>query len=73
MVEVADSSARSDRARKVPMYLRAGIPEVWVVELDGGVIDAFVGEQPTRTYWAGGMLSPHAFPDVAIEVGELLV
>jgi Uma2 family endonuclease len=73
VVEVADSSGRFDRTSKVPMYLKAGIPEVWVVDLNGGVIDVFIGEQPTRMLRAGDTLSPHAFPDVAIEVGELLV
>src|SRR2546426_2118990 len=33
MVEVADTSATSDRAVKVPLYARAGIEEVWLIDL----------------------------------------
>jgi Uma2 family endonuclease len=32
-VEVADSSLRFDRERKIPLYAAAGIPEVWLVDL----------------------------------------
>jgi Uma2 family endonuclease len=33
VVEVADTSLRFDRNRKVPLYARHGIPEVWLVDL----------------------------------------
>lgn len=72
IVEVADSSVRFDRTRKVPMYLRAGMPEVWLVDLNASVIEVFIGET-TRTVRAGDTLSPVAFPDITIEVTDLLV
>ena len=34
LVEVSDSSARYDRAIKLPLYASIGIPEVWIVDLD---------------------------------------
>jgi Uma2 family endonuclease len=33
IVEVADSSLRFDRERKIPLYAKAQIPEVWLVDL----------------------------------------
>lgn len=33
VVEVADTSVAYDRAVKVPLYARAGVPEVWLVDL----------------------------------------
>jgi Uma2 family endonuclease len=33
IVEVADSSLRFDRERKIPLYATAGIAEVWLVDL----------------------------------------
>jgi Uma2 family endonuclease len=33
IVEVADSSLRFDRERKIPLYAAAQIPEVWLVDL----------------------------------------
>ncbi len=40
-MEVADTTLAWDRNVKVPLYGRAGIPEVWVVDLDGEVVDVF--------------------------------
>ena len=39
LVEVADSSLRYDRAVKLPLYARAGIGEVWIVDLRRRVVD----------------------------------
>jgi Uma2 family endonuclease len=35
IVEVAASSLRFDRKKKVPLYARHGIPEMWLVDLGG--------------------------------------
>ena len=35
LIEVADTSLAYDRDVKVPRYARAGIPEVWLVDLAG--------------------------------------
>jgi Uma2 family endonuclease len=35
IVEVAASSLRFDRDKKLPLYARHGIPEVWLVDLGG--------------------------------------
>lgn len=39
LVEVADSTPRYDRAVKLPLYARAGIGEVWIVDLRRRVVD----------------------------------
>lgn len=41
LVEVADSTLAYDRNRKLPLYARAGVPEVWIVDLDSRVIEAY--------------------------------
>ncbi len=35
IVEVAASSLRFDRKKKLPLYARHGIPEIWLVDLGG--------------------------------------
>ncbi|KIX84389.1 Uma2 family endonuclease [Thermus filiformis] len=35
VVEVADTSLRYDLGVKLPLYAKAGVPEVWVVDLEG--------------------------------------
>lgn len=41
VVEVADTTGRHDRGVKVPRYARAGIDEVWVVDLPARRIDVY--------------------------------
>jgi Uma2 family endonuclease len=36
VVEVADTTLRYDLGTKLPLYARVGVPEVWVVDLEGG-------------------------------------
>ena len=38
VVEVADSSLAYDKQVKIPLYARAGIPEVWIVDLTAGEV-----------------------------------
>lgn len=35
LIEVAETSLRYDRDKKLPLYARAGIPECWLVDLSG--------------------------------------
>ena len=38
LIEVSDTSARYDREIKLPLYAQAGVPEVWIVDLDAGLL-----------------------------------
>ena len=77
LVEIADASLEYDREEKLPAYGRAGIPEVWIVNLRDRVIEVF--REPHFTGYGsktilrpGDQAKPLAFPDVAIDVAELL-
>jgi Uma2 family endonuclease len=50
VIEVADSSADHDRAVKVPQYARAGIAELWVVNLPERLIEVY--RQPAAGEYA---------------------
>lgn len=50
LVEVADSSLAYDREIKLPRYARAGIPEVWLVDLAGCRLA--IHRQPTEDGYA---------------------
>ncbi|MDQ6694852.1 MAG: Uma2 family endonuclease [Chloroflexota bacterium] len=41
LVEVVDSSLQADRTAKVPLYAEAGIPQVWLVNLEKGVVEVY--------------------------------
>jgi len=77
VIEVADSTLIMDREEKLPIYARAGIPEVWIVNLPERLVEVY--RQPTSGGYTethrirpGEPLSPSAFPDVAIDTAALL-
>ena len=38
LIEVADTTLRYDMQVKLPLYARHGVPEVWVIDLEGGLL-----------------------------------
>lgn len=70
VVEVADTSLRFDLERKTPLYIAAGVPEVWIVDV-GGVVVVTRGAERSE-FRAGDALAPLAFPDVVVDVAALL-
>ncbi|MDE2786007.1 MAG: Uma2 family endonuclease [Chloroflexota bacterium] len=78
VIEVADSSLRRDRELKLPHYAAAGIPEFWIPNVPARHVEAFSDPvdgvyQSRRTIPADGQISPIAFPDVVLTVGEFLL
>ena len=76
LVEVANSSLRTDRGRKLILYARACIPEYWVVVVPERVVeihrDPVAGRyRMFHTAGPGETCAPAAFPDAALNVGEL--
>jgi len=77
LVEVSDSTLLIDRAEKLPVYARAGISEVWIVNLPERMVEvyrtpvngSYTEAQKVRP---GEPLAPAAFPDAAIDTAALL-
>jgi Uma2 family endonuclease len=77
VIEVADASLEYDRDVKLPPYAAAGIPEVWLVDLDGETITAYgkpAGDGYTRltTVSRGGTIGITGLPTVTVEVSQVL-
>ena len=77
LIEVADSTLLIDREDKLPIYARAGIAEVWIVNLAERVVEVYAspvaGEYTqSRRVPPGEALAPSAFPDAAIDTAALL-
>lgn len=78
LVEVSDTSLAFDREIKIPLYARAGIREVWVVDLSDRVIvihrqPGAGGYETIRRLAPGARISPLAFPNLEIPVDDVLV
>jgi Uma2 family endonuclease len=71
VIEVADTNIAYDREVKVPLYMPAGIPEVWLVNLDADCLEVYrqQGQQMLRR---GQTITPLHFPELVFRVDELL-
>jgi Uma2 family endonuclease len=77
VVEVIDSSAEYDRALKLPLYARASIAEVWLIDLVRNDIEvyrrpALRAYRDQQTHARGEHLTAAAFPRTRFRVSELL-
>ena len=77
IVEVSHSTVEYDRDVKTPLYAAAGIPELWLVNLDEDFIDGLsdpdgAGYRTLRRYVRGERIAPALLPDAALEVSEIL-
>ena len=77
VIEVAETSQDSDRAVKIPLYAKAGIPVVWLVDLEGEGVQAHTKPSPhgygeIRQLWRGQVVTLETFPDLQISVTDLL-
>jgi Uma2 family endonuclease len=77
LIEVSDTTLAYDREEKLPAYGRAGIPEVWIVNLQDLAVEVyrephFTGYGSKAVLRAGDHAKPQAFPDVTVNVTELL-
>ena len=77
IIEVADSSVEYDRNIKMPLYARAGIPEVWLVNLPKETVEVY--NQPLggeyreiRLVKRGEALSAKSVPGLTLDASAVL-
>lgn len=77
LIEVADTTAETDRRLKIPLYARTGIHEVWLLDLSRDRVEVY--RQPTPDGYReilslsrGQSVAPLEFPDLILLVDELL-
>ena len=73
VVEVADSSLRFNRTVKLPLYARAGIAELWIVDLRRRVLDtsrnpSADGYRETTTHQSGDQLALAVAPQIVVRL-----
>ncbi|MBC8001098.1 MAG: Uma2 family endonuclease [Opitutaceae bacterium] len=77
LIEVADTTLPLDRKEKLPAYGRAGVAEVWIVNLEEQKVEIyrephFTGYGSKSVLSAGSTASPAKFADVTVDVAALL-
>lgn len=77
VIEVADTSVEYDREIKGPLYARAGIAEMWLVDLPEDLIEIYTNPaggsyQNVRRATRGESFAAQSFPDLTFNVDEIL-
>ena len=77
VIEVSDTSLRYDRGEKLARYAEAGIPEVWIVNLQSNELEVYTepsgaGYANVRVIPSDGSASPQAFPDVTLRLRDFM-
>lgn len=77
VLEVSDTSLRYDLEIKLPYFALAGIPEVWIEDVNGDIVHVF--REPSGDAYAtslefrrGDSISPLAFPDIRFSISDLV-
>jgi Uma2 family endonuclease len=76
LVEVADTTAEADREVKIPLYAKAGIAEVWLVDINEQSLEVYRersanGYQNVQKLGRGQTVSIQAFPDISFTIDEI--
>lgn len=77
IVEVADATLAYDRDVKLALYAKHGIPEVWLVDLEGRRLHVFLSPAE-GTYREGRMqerltiVAPASLPDCPLDLSDLI-
>jgi Uma2 family endonuclease len=63
---------------KLPLYARAGIVEVWIVDFAADVVEVHrepraAGYASSQRIGRGGSVAPAAFPDIVFRADEILL
>ncbi|MGI9146268.1 MAG: Uma2 family endonuclease [Chloroflexota bacterium] len=79
VAEVADTSLEYDQGEKVSLYARAGVREVWVIDLINDVVIGYHTPQPSAGQYLvvarrarGQTLAPQFAPDQTFSVADIL-
>ena len=77
LIEVSDTTLSYDRKIKLPLYVRSGIPEVWILDLTDEIVERHTG--PSGEIYRhlerarkGETLASSVLPDLAFDVSAVL-
>lgn len=76
LIEVSDGSSSFDQSVKLNLYARYGVSEYWVIDVQGKRVVTYrepvaKGYSRKDEFTAPGTVTPQAFPDLKILVGEI--
>lgn len=77
LVEVSDTTVEFDRTVKVPLYAKDNIAEVWIIDLNAGIVQVYrepsaMGYQQLQTFRRSQSATFQAFSDIQFGIDQLL-
>ncbi len=77
LIEVSITTINDDRNVKSVLYAKAGIIELWIVDIEGQLVEVYRnptanGYESIQQFRRGNSISPLSFPDIVISVDEIL-
>ncbi|MCU0807155.1 MAG: Uma2 family endonuclease [Candidatus Contendobacter sp.] len=78
LIEVSDSTLRYDRDTKIPLYARAGIPEVWLLDVAGQRLEIYRRPSPEgyrEIHYPAptDSIAPVLLPELSLSVASLFI
>jgi Uma2 family endonuclease len=75
LIEVSDSTLNYDQTVKLPLYAENQLPEVWIVNLNNKTLEVY--RQPQDNKYQDQQknvlsISPLAFPNITLTIGDIL-
>jgi Uma2 family endonuclease len=76
VVEVADTTLKTDRQYKLPLYARAGVPEAWLINISGRRVELHAepvngAYQIVRVFQPDETIQSHAIPELQLAVSDI--
>jgi Uma2 family endonuclease len=77
LIEVSDTTVLYDRNIKVPLYARAGVPEVWLIDLQQEIIEVYAqpaggAYQVQRQAQRGEQVQAETIAQLSLNVDDIL-
>jgi len=76
LIEVSDATLAYDRQEKLPRYALAGVPEVWITNVDGQAVERYSDPQGNQyatkqTFKRGQSIGVLALPQIMVAVDNI--
>ena len=76
LIEVSDTTLAYDRQEKLPRYALAGVPEVWITNVDGQAVERYSDPQGNQyatkqTFKRGQSIGVLALPQITVAVDSI--
>jgi Uma2 family endonuclease len=77
VIEVSDTTLRSDREAKLPRYAASGVPEVWIVDMTNRPVTVHRtpvdGRYTAVSTLSAGEITPRQIPGLTLKLEDFLV